>query len=93
MTSTSALPLVAITLGDPVGVGPEVVAKVLTAGSLRSIARTVVIGSVPVLDKALALVDSSLSARSVDDPSTIVGADEIAVYETNAPDGLADTLP
>ena len=89
MTSTSALPLVAITLGDPVGVGPEVVAKVLAAGSLRSIARTVVIGSVPVLDKALALVDSSLSARGVDDPSTVVGTDEIAVYETNAPGGLA----
>jgi 4-hydroxythreonine-4-phosphate dehydrogenase len=92
MTSASQLPLVAITLGDPVGVGPEVVAKALAGGTLRSIARTVVIGSVPVLEKALALVDSSLSARAVDDPSTVVGGDEVGVYETNAPADVG-TLP
>ena len=88
MTGTPHLPLVAITLGDPAGVGPEVVAKALATGSLRAIARTVVIGSVPVLEKALALVGSSLSARAVDDPSAAVGASEVGVVETNAPAGL-----
>ena len=88
MTRTPHLPLVAITLGDPAGVGPEVVAKALASGSLRTIARTVVVGSVPVLEKALALVDSSISPRAVDDPATAVGASEVGVVTTNAPADL-----
>ncbi len=79
------LPLVGITLGDPAGVGPEVVAKALTSGDLGNIARLVVIGSVPVLSKALSLTDSSLVARSVNDPADDVPEGHVAVYE---PDGL-----
>jgi 4-hydroxythreonine-4-phosphate dehydrogenase len=79
------LPLVGITLGDPTGVGPEVVAKALAFGDLGNIARLVVIGSVPVLSKALSLIDSSLMARSVSDPSDDVPDGQVAVYE---PEGL-----
>ncbi|MDA0798756.1 MAG: 4-hydroxythreonine-4-phosphate dehydrogenase PdxA [Chloroflexi bacterium] len=88
---TQQLPLVAITLGDPVGIGPEVVAKAIASGALSDIARLVVIGSAPVLDKALALTDSSLWARSVANPSDAVSDGEVAIYEPNGlPDGLAD---
>jgi 4-phospho-D-threonate 3-dehydrogenase / 4-phospho-D-erythronate 3-dehydrogenase len=87
------LPLVGITLGDPVGVGPEVVAKALASSELRDIARLVVIGSVPVLDKALALTDSSLAARAVNEPADLVADGEIGVYEPeDTPTGLA-SLP
>jgi 4-hydroxythreonine-4-phosphate dehydrogenase len=85
------LPLIAITLGDPVGIGPEVVAKALASGELNDIARLVVIGSAPVLDKALALTDSSLSARAVTDPSDAVSDGDVAIYEPNGlPNNLAD---
>jgi 4-phospho-D-threonate 3-dehydrogenase / 4-phospho-D-erythronate 3-dehydrogenase len=88
---TQQLPLVGITLGDPVGVGPEVVAKALSSGALNDIARLVVIGSVPVLDKALALTDSSLSARAVAEPADAVDDGQVAVYEpTGLPAGLQD---
>jgi len=86
---TPQLPLVGITLGDPVGVGPEVVAKALASGELNGIARLVVIGSVPVLDKALALTDASLSARAVTDPARAVSLHEVPVFE---PDGLPKGL-
>jgi 4-hydroxythreonine-4-phosphate dehydrogenase len=82
-------PLIGITLGDPAGVGPEVVAKALTSGGLGTIARLVVIGSVPVLGKALALIGSSLIACSVSDPSHRVAGGQVAVYE---PDGLPEGL-
>lgn len=83
------LPLVGITLGDPVGVGPEVVAKALARGDLNNIARLVVIGSSQVLDKALTLIDSSLSTRLVTDPRITVSPYEVSVYE---PEGLRPDL-
>ena len=86
---TQQLPLVGITLGDPVGVGPEVVAKALASGELNGIARLVVIGSVTVLDKALALAGSSLSSRAVTDPTCAVSLREVPVFE---PDGLPSRL-
>ena len=83
-------PLVAITLGDPVGVGPEVVAKALTSGEVQHYARPVVIGSVAVLDKALALVDSPLRARPVDKPGDATSDSEVGVYEGEVPEDLAE---
>lgn len=85
------LPLVGITLGDPVGVGPEVVAKAIASGTLKNIARLVVIGDALVLDKALALTDSTLTARAVAEPADQVADDEIPVFEPpGTPAGLAD---
>src|SRR3954447_20551686 len=43
------LPLIAVTMGDPAGVGPEVVVKALLAGDVRSICRAVVVGDAPRL--------------------------------------------
>jgi 4-hydroxythreonine-4-phosphate dehydrogenase len=85
-------PVIAITLGDPVGIGPEVVAKALASGQVHRWARPVVIGSVPVLDKAFALIDSSMQARGVEHPDEEVGDGEVAVYEAIVPEGL-DALP
>ncbi|MCC6445959.1 MAG: 4-hydroxythreonine-4-phosphate dehydrogenase PdxA [Armatimonadetes bacterium] len=45
-------PLLAITLGDPAGVGPEVVLKALRDASLQESFVPVVIGSLSVLEKA-----------------------------------------
>ncbi len=86
------LPLIAVTLGDPTGVGPEVVAKALTSGRLNNVARSVVVGSVPVLDKALALIDSPLAAKAVEQPADGVGDEAIAVYEADVPSSL-ESLP
>lgn len=85
-------PLVAITLGDPVGIGPEVVAKALASGEVGRWARPVVIGDRGVLEKAFALIGSSLRARVVEHPADEAGDGEVAVFETIVPEGL-DALP
>ena len=61
-------PRIAITLGDPVGIGPEVVAKALSHPGMPPDVDLIVVGDAPVLDKAFALVGSSRRARHVDDP-------------------------
>jgi 4-hydroxythreonine-4-phosphate dehydrogenase len=45
-------PLIAITLGDVAGIGPEVAVRAWTVPALHAAARTVVVGSIAVLEKA-----------------------------------------
>jgi 4-phospho-D-threonate 3-dehydrogenase / 4-phospho-D-erythronate 3-dehydrogenase len=74
----AARPLVAMTMGDPAGIGPEICARALADPDLRRVARCVVYGDERVMNKAALLVGSSPSAwgdaRIVDlanaDPST-----------------------
>ncbi len=49
-------PLVAITMGDAAGIGPEVVAKALTDPEIYRICRPLVIGAGVVMQKALNLI-------------------------------------
>lgn len=44
MSPTTPLPTIAISLGDPAGVGPEVVCKAMATGKLRQAARWVIVG-------------------------------------------------
>ncbi len=46
------LPTVAITMGDPAGVGPEIVLKALAEPEIESLARWVVVGNAAVLEQA-----------------------------------------
>ncbi|MCC7264894.1 MAG: 4-hydroxythreonine-4-phosphate dehydrogenase PdxA [Candidatus Latescibacteria bacterium] len=50
--SADPRPLLALTLGDPAGVGPEVVLKALREGGLHTRARMLVIGDRHILDRA-----------------------------------------
>jgi 4-hydroxythreonine-4-phosphate dehydrogenase len=58
-------PLVAITMGDPAGVGPEIIAKAMTDADLRERARLVVIGSAARLRQAVELTHVPLAVRPV----------------------------
>ncbi|WP_226011254.1 4-hydroxythreonine-4-phosphate dehydrogenase PdxA [Halomicrobium salinisoli] len=67
MSDASDAPLVAVTMGDPAGIGPEVVVE-----GYREIverARPVVIGDAAVLRAATEVCDLDLDVRSVGDPS------------------------
>ncbi len=46
-------PLLGITMGDPAGIGPEVIAKALAEAKVRRICRPLVIGSFPVMQQAV----------------------------------------
>jgi 4-hydroxythreonine-4-phosphate dehydrogenase len=57
--------MVAITMGDPAGVGPEVTVGALTAGEVHATCRPVVVGDATVLHQANELLGTGLSIRRV----------------------------
>ncbi|HEX5612189.1 MAG TPA: 4-hydroxythreonine-4-phosphate dehydrogenase PdxA [Burkholderiales bacterium] len=61
-------PCVGITMGDPAGVGPEVVMKALNHPVVYESCRPIVIGDAKRLRKAAAIARVSLSVRAVPDP-------------------------
>ncbi len=50
---TEKKPVLAVTMGDPAGVGPEITVKALLAPEVREFSRTFVIGDAAVLQQAL----------------------------------------
>ncbi|XZE43876.1 4-hydroxythreonine-4-phosphate dehydrogenase PdxA [Pirellulaceae bacterium SH467] len=64
-------PIVAITLGDPTGVGPEITAKSLADPKLQQAARFVVIGSPQALRLACHVTRVDLDIQIVDSPESI----------------------
>jgi 4-hydroxythreonine-4-phosphate dehydrogenase len=62
-------PIIAITLGDPAGVGPEIVVKALKSKEVYNVCNPLVIGDKGVLGKALEITDTSLELNAVASPS------------------------
>ena len=65
MNGQAALPVVGITMGDPAGVGPEVVVKALLDGEMHKLCRPIVIGDAAVLRKMAEILGLPLPVRSV----------------------------
>jgi 4-phospho-D-threonate 3-dehydrogenase / 4-phospho-D-erythronate 3-dehydrogenase len=62
-------PLLAITMGDPAGIGPEVVVKALaTENALYAMARPLVVGDAGVLREAAAVCGLEVAIRPLEDP-------------------------
>jgi len=62
-------PLIAVTMGDPAGIGPEIVAKVHDTDELFKACRPVVIGSAAVLEKVVKDLGLAVAVRTVADPA------------------------
>jgi 4-hydroxythreonine-4-phosphate dehydrogenase len=62
----SARPLVGITMGDPAGVGPEIVVKALAVPEVAASCRALVVGDASIMRAALELVGAPLELRAVD---------------------------
>ncbi|HET7838736.1 MAG TPA: 4-hydroxythreonine-4-phosphate dehydrogenase PdxA [Rectinemataceae bacterium] len=56
-------PRIALTMGDPAGIGPEIVARALADRALRGTARFVVYGDARVMERAVALTGAGLAVR------------------------------
>jgi 4-hydroxythreonine-4-phosphate dehydrogenase len=61
------LPLIGITMGDPIGIGPEVVLKALSQESLYSVCRPLVLGDAAVLEKEKKALNAPLTINAVED--------------------------
>jgi len=60
-------PIVATVIGDPCGVGPEVVLKALATGQPQALSRPLLIGSLAALEKTRAACGIDLALRAVAD--------------------------
>jgi 4-hydroxythreonine-4-phosphate dehydrogenase len=63
------LPIVGITMGDPAGVGPEVVMKALARADAHALCRPLVIGDSKQLARAAALLKLNLQVRPAESPA------------------------
>jgi 4-phospho-D-threonate 3-dehydrogenase / 4-phospho-D-erythronate 3-dehydrogenase len=75
VSATTSRPTLAITMGDPAGVGPEVTVKALADGALNAICRPVVIGDQHVLEAAAAAAGVSLEKVEIVDLANVDPAD------------------
>jgi 4-hydroxythreonine-4-phosphate dehydrogenase len=77
-------PIVAITMGDPCGIGPEIIAQALSSGSLHQLCRPVVVGDPAALKRAVELVGAQLQVHPLSEwadlPSDPVS---LAVYSVS----------
>lgn len=62
-------PLIAITMGDPCGIGPEIVVKALASKELNQICTPLVIGDMNAMERARSLLKSPIGFQVVNFPS------------------------
>jgi len=66
------LPRITITMGDPSGIGPEVILKALLQGDVYQICRPIVLGDINVL-RMVSKKLGPLSFRTIETPSEVTG--------------------
>lgn len=83
-------------MGDPAGIGPEVIAKALSQPRLRKVCRPIVIGSLPVMERAIKALRLRLIVRAVQShetalsrPGTVAVLDPLETPLTTFKLGLA----
>jgi 4-hydroxythreonine-4-phosphate dehydrogenase len=83
-----AKPILGILLGDPAGVGPEIVAKLAVSDFYTAYCRPVFIGDKRILDRAFAVVGKSV-------PLHVISSPKEAVFQENQLDliDLGDANP
>ncbi len=75
-------PLIAVTMGDPAGIGPEIVAKTFADPGFGDENRILVVGDPAILERAARLLDLQLGINEIEDP-------EEALFEPGVADVLA----
>jgi 4-hydroxy-L-threonine phosphate dehydrogenase PdxA len=86
-----SMPTVAITLGDPAGIGPEIVARALAEPEVRRACRPVLIGDPRLVFRAVELVKGGQMVRTVttaDGAGQDPGALDVMPAGEMPPDGL-----
>ena len=58
-------PFIAITMGDPAGIGPEIIAKIFDTTALFSLCRPVVVGNTRVMRKIVKELGLDLTVKSI----------------------------
>jgi 4-hydroxythreonine-4-phosphate dehydrogenase len=62
-------PTVGITMGDPAGIGPEILVKTFTGKNMYDLCKPIVVGDMSVIEKAIVIARANLRARPISDTS------------------------
>ncbi|MDR2796477.1 MAG: 4-hydroxythreonine-4-phosphate dehydrogenase PdxA [Spirochaetaceae bacterium] len=62
-------PVIVVPIGDPAGIGPEIVVKALARAEVQNAARVVVIGDRNIIQRALTITGTALTIRAITEPS------------------------
>ncbi|MCK5164118.1 MAG: 4-hydroxythreonine-4-phosphate dehydrogenase PdxA, partial [Desulfobacula sp.] len=68
MKHSHTLPIIGITMGDPVGIGPEILVKALNDFTLYALCKPVIIGDSHIIKQALKLLNFCHAINIIDDP-------------------------
>ncbi len=86
-------PLLALTMGDPAGIGPETIAAAWATSDLHALCRGVVIGHPEIMRRALALVGTDARVVEVGDPNDITGSPQTLPCLAACSDDAIDVAP
>lgn len=92
------LPVVGITMGDPAGVGPEVVMKALARADAYALCRPLVIGDTRQLARAKSVLKLTMDVRSIERPDQagfkpgIVDCIDLALVPADIPYGKVSAV-
>jgi len=62
-------PVIGITMGDPVGIGPEIIVGALEHSDFSGTCTPVVLGDIDMMAKAIDFTDSALKIRTIQEPA------------------------
>ena len=68
MSETRFKPITAITMGDPAGIGPEIVVETMLEKEIHECCRPFVIGSVAIMERAAKILGKELRYNRIQDP-------------------------
>jgi 4-phospho-D-threonate 3-dehydrogenase / 4-phospho-D-erythronate 3-dehydrogenase len=74
---TETRPVLAVTMGDPAGIGPEIAVRALLAPEVRDCSRSFLIGDARVFERALSVCDLSASLNRIAGPEAIADRDGV----------------
>jgi 4-phospho-D-threonate 3-dehydrogenase / 4-phospho-D-erythronate 3-dehydrogenase len=74
---TDARPVLAVTMGDPAGIGPEIAVRALLSPEVRGISRSFLIGDARVFERALAACGITASLNRIAGPETLADRDGV----------------
>lgn len=66
-------PFLGLTIGDPAGIGPEIVVKAVTHEEVRTACRPLIVGEAGIMRRAVKLCHLDLHVRSIASPTEFTG--------------------
>jgi 4-hydroxythreonine-4-phosphate dehydrogenase len=73
MSHFSEKPVVALTLGDPAGIGPELIARLMARNDLMALANTVLVGDPWVWAEGQQIAGKEVATQAVDSLASVRG--------------------